>query len=195
MTKKKIVDKPLGEPGAGGEGAVPRSPSSLAEPSVCHCVPYDGVPGHVAIFFDDCPHVQHRALSAALGKPQTSRPTASTTLRLMAQSHAMRLADGEFTAHSVANIQRELNAMDAGADALDMIAASTPPVQETWQPIDSAPRDGRPFLVSWSTSLMGDPAVDMVGSWAEYEEILGYGEPPATHWCPIPAPPERPTHG
>jgi hypothetical protein len=78
---------------------------------------------------------------------------------------------------------------------LDRLAASAPPVQETWHPIVSAPRDGRPFLVSWSKSLMGDPAVDMVGSWAEYEEILGYGEPPATHWYPIPAPPERPTHG
>lgn len=53
---------------------------------------------------------------------------------------------------------------------------------QTWQPIETAPKDGTPFFVYWSKSLMGDPTSDKVSGWDEYQEILGYGEPPATHW-------------
>jgi Protein of unknown function (DUF551) len=58
-----------------------------------------------------------------------------------------------------------------------------------WQPIETAPKD-RPFLIYWQQSLIGQPCVDIV-SWQEYQEILGYGEPPATHWMPLPDPPEE----
>ena len=58
-----------------------------------------------------------------------------------------------------------------------------------WHPIETAPKDGRKFLVFWLNSLMGDPEIDMVTGWREYQEILELGEPPATHWSPVPAPP------
>lgn len=75
-------------------------------------------------------------------------------------------------------------------------AAEKPKIDETrgrspqrsgWQPIDTAPKDGGQFVALWS-----DGRCDMMGGWAEYEEILGYGEKPATHWLPLPAPPEAP---
>lgn len=53
-----------------------------------------------------------------------------------------------------------------------------------WQPIETAPKDGRQFVVCWS-----DGHFDMMGGWEEYSEIVEFGEPPATHWLPLPDPP------
>lgn len=77
-----------------------------------------------------------------------------------------------------------VEACEAGAAALR---------DQGWRPIDSAPKDGTQFLVLWQQSLMGGaPHADMVSGWREYQEILAFGEPPATHWCPIPSPPLSP---
>jgi hypothetical protein len=60
--------------------------------------------------------------------------------------------------------------------------------QQGWQPMDTAPRDGTPFLVTWAPSRMGGPrgCVEMVGGWHEYEECRSYGEPEAYGWHPLP---------
>lgn len=61
--------------------------------------------------------------------------------------------------------------------------------QQAWQSIETAPKDGKPFLVYWPKSLSGGPEIDRLGGWTEYSQILDYGEPPATHWMPLPDPP------
>lgn len=58
----------------------------------------------------------------------------------------------------------------------------------TWQPISTAPKDGPPFLVYWRKSITGRESIDLVGP-EEYQEIIGYGEPPAEAWMPLPLPP------
>lgn len=65
--------------------------------------------------------------------------------------------------------------------------------QETpqgWQPIETAPKDGTPFLVCWAPESRMDPerkvVVEMVGGWDEYEEVRSYGEPEAYGWHPLP---------
>lgn len=56
-----------------------------------------------------------------------------------------------------------------------------------WQPIalfvEQKPEDG-PFVVHWA-----DAGPDMVAGWAEYAQILEYGERPATHWIRLTRPP------
>lgn len=49
-----------------------------------------------------------------------------------------------------------------------------------WQPIETAPKEGQ-FV-----ALFPDGMCDMMGGWDEYQEILGYGEAPATHWLRLP---------
>lgn len=59
-----------------------------------------------------------------------------------------------------------------------------------WQPIETMPTEQRgPFLVYWRKSLMGGATIDLVAGRREYDEIIGFGEPPATHWMPVPDPP------
>ena len=58
-----------------------------------------------------------------------------------------------------------------------------------WQPIATAPKDGTPFFVYWQKSLVGEPEIDKVAGWEEYQEVLSFGEPPATHWMALPQPP------
>lgn len=65
-----------------------------------------------------------------------------------------------------------------------------------WQPIETAPKDGRPVLVTAShiTGPNGEPVVwaavfvQKLGRWVSTWD----GEPlnDATHWQPLPAPPE-----
>lgn len=67
-----------------------------------------------------------------------------------------------------------------------------------WRPIETLPADyDKPFLVFWRTSsAVGEPEADKVGGRKEYEEILAFGEPPASHWQPLPDPPvSAPTPG
>ena len=63
------------------------------------------------------------------------------------------------------------------------------PRSDLWRPIESAPKDGTPFLVYWNKSMMGSPTIDILNGWREYQEIIGYGEPEAIAWCALPAPP------
>jgi hypothetical protein len=75
----------------------------------------------------------------------------------------------------------------------NILAALPPTPTPGWQPMATVPypRDGKPFLVWWPKHPArpgdGDYA-DTVGGHKEYEEILGYGEVPASHWM-RPAPP------
>jgi hypothetical protein len=57
------------------------------------------------------------------------------------------------------------------------------PRDQLWQPINTAPKDGTPFLVYFRNH------VELVAGWREYSEIIAFGEPPSTHWHPIPQPP------
>lgn len=59
-----------------------------------------------------------------------------------------------------------------------------------WQPIETLTENEINFIVYWQESTMGKPEIDMIGSYKEYQEILGYGEPPATYWFKLPELPE-----
>jgi hypothetical protein len=61
---------------------------------------------------------------------------------------------------------------------------------EQWQPIETMPKDGPLVLVYWEKSLTGKSTTALIGP-DEYQEIRGYGEPPATYWMPLPDPPVR----
>lgn len=52
-----------------------------------------------------------------------------------------------------------------------------------WQPMEHMPDDVRQVIVCWSTGEF-----DVIGK-AEYLECLGYGEPPARGWMPLPSAP------
>lgn len=64
--------------------------------------------------------------------------------------------------------------------------------RETWQPIETAPKDGTVFLACWVTD--GGPYFGAVqwqyDGWVENSEPVGL----PTHWMPLPAPP-TPTEG
>lgn len=59
-----------------------------------------------------------------------------------------------------------------------------------WRPIATAPRDGKPVLLSFGE---GTPAIahwNGRGGWDDgdfYDHMEGF-----THWMPLPAPPEQP---
>ena len=57
-----------------------------------------------------------------------------------------------------------------------------------WQPIETLPTQGGPFLIYWPMTMVGHAEMDMC-SYAEYSQIVGFGESPATHWMPLPSPP------
>ena len=59
-----------------------------------------------------------------------------------------------------------------------------------WQPIDTLPSEGGPFLIYWPETIVERGHEIDLCSADEYESILGFGERPATHWMPLPAPPE-----
>lgn len=67
-----------------------------------------------------------------------------------------------------------------------LAAVSSAP--DPWRAIETMPKDCGPCLVCWSRGD-DEQRVDKIGGWEEYSEIIGYGEPPATHWMPLPAPP------
>jgi len=56
----------------------------------------------------------------------------------------------------------------------------------SWQPMETMPEVGQ-VIVCWS-----DDTYDTIGK-AEYLECVGFGEPPAKGWMPLPAPPGRDT--
>lgn len=80
----------------------------------------------------------------------------------------------------------------------------------TWQPIETAPRDGTQILLScgpivevgcWAPDVLGDEypwvfASDM-SCYEQYVDIVvteinGYPERTVTHWMPLPEPERRP---
>jgi hypothetical protein len=77
--------------------------------------------------------------------------------------------------------------------ALRACADALAPPEPGWQPIETMPQE--PCLIAWSEQQsamsLGGCRVEMIGGRREYEEIVGYGEPPATHWMSLPAPPKE----
>lgn len=69
-----------------------------------------------------------------------------------------------------------------------------------WQPIETAPKDGEPFLgtnarYAYSLQRCG---VYYWDRWCWRHQVDDYGDPPATwltHWMPLPAPPQSPGLG
>jgi hypothetical protein len=68
-----------------------------------------------------------------------------------------------------------------------------------WQPIETAPKDGTWFLaVSMSTGRDAKTRLMQVTRWEEqWAAVGGFGNWnqrywPATHWIPLPEPPETP---
>jgi hypothetical protein len=57
-----------------------------------------------------------------------------------------------------------------------------------WRSMESARTHGKPFLVSFPASQDTPAMVELVAGWREYEEIIGYGDPPADGWMPVPDP-------
>lgn len=78
-------------------------------------------------------------------------------------------------------------------DVRKLFAAAIPSPQ-TWQPIETLPEksaDGQGFLVYWPKAITGKIGeIDRLGGRQEYDDILSCGEPPATHWMPLPDPPK-----
>ena len=67
-----------------------------------------------------------------------------------------------------------------------------------WQPIETAPQDGKPLLLWCDTDDGGEPMIlyrDSKGRWLYEGEPL-FATPfyiEATHWMPLPAPPQSAT--
>lgn len=69
-----------------------------------------------------------------------------------------------------------------------------------WQPIETAPKDGTPILCGRFVPRDRHNGRVRVDWWRSYEEgcgFVGFGEFnqhywPATHWMPLPDPPEAP---
>lgn len=62
-----------------------------------------------------------------------------------------------------------------------------------WQPIESAPKDGDPFLAYWCGNIVSAYWNLYQGNWQEwpdgdFEDI--HGEE-LTHWMPLPEPPRE----
>lgn len=62
--------------------------------------------------------------------------------------------------------------------------------ERTWQPMETMPRDGKPFMVWWGRSeeRSGPAYIDTMASHDEYDQIIEFGELPATHWMRPAAP-------
>lgn len=119
------------------------------------------------------------------------------TTRVVVDCHDLRRHVGEVAGAMLDAIRVETGwAIDSG---LILTLSTDPPPTESalaryegqiqqWQPIETIPEKG-PFLVYWRKSLLGGPQIDMVGGKFEYDEIIGFGEPPALCWHALPDPP------
>lgn len=63
---------------------------------------------------------------------------------------------------------------------------------DEWQPIETAPHDGRQVLATWADSWPNSPHMEAVyqhgGVWYYAYDGDAHHRPP-THWMPLPAPP------
>ena len=76
---------------------------------------------------------------------------------------------------------------------LDRLAAGAEPPKPTWQPIESAPRDGNRFLGLWqngnNVQYVTAKKSKNGGPWTDEFELYNYSSF-LTHWMPLPdAPP------
>jgi hypothetical protein len=68
--------------------------------------------------------------------------------------------------------------------------AEAAPPSQSWQPIETLTADFQGQFVAWFPMIGADRGgADMMGGWAEYQELLGFGQHPATYWLPISKPP------
>lgn len=58
-----------------------------------------------------------------------------------------------------------------------------------WQPIASAPKDGREILIGWTDSSRIFIAIFEIGRWRDAEDGEAFPFEP-THWMPLPEPPK-----
>jgi hypothetical protein len=66
-------------------------------------------------------------------------------------------------------------------------------IEQGWQPIETAPRDGTPVLIGCGLTQSQRWAVWSGGMWRDGQESAGgrvSGVPSPTHWRPLPTPPE-----
>ncbi len=90
-------------------------------------------------------------------------------------------------AHYAALVWRTAGSDPEVADNLEAAAAE---LRKTdWQPIETLPVEGGPFLIYWPMTIVGHCEMDLC-SYEEYSQIVGLGESPASHWQPLPAPPK-----
>jgi hypothetical protein len=69
-------------------------------------------------------------------------------------------------------------------------AAAQPRVEQEWQPIETAPKDGTQILAYWDSGMMTctDITLWYEGKWSDPEcTEVEYADP--THWMPLPTPP------
>ncbi len=59
-----------------------------------------------------------------------------------------------------------------------------------WQSIETAPKDGTLFLV-WAPEFEGLPSMFSLCAWSEYAGFCIDELRQATHWMPLPEPPQR----
>ena len=63
-----------------------------------------------------------------------------------------------------------------------------------WQPIETAPKDGKMFLAIWPETVHFHDQV-RVTYWAKkpqrFEDVDDFGQDHPSHWMPLPAPPKE----
>lgn len=143
--------------------------------------------------------------------------TASIIERLIACRDTLKVVEGQFAV----NLQPEravmadaANALDAYDKTMQRIAEApspTPPAGDGWEPIETAPKDGRElighrsdqgqFVFRWAWAeefvpkdLNGDPTEHYDEDFAWWwHDRWGWmeGEETPTHWRPLPTPPAK----
>lgn len=71
---------------------------------------------------------------------------------------------------------------------LTALAAAGYTIEQDWQPIETAPKDGTPVLVWWAHWCNHPIVASWYVGWSAEEAISSSGPDP-THWRPLPARP------
>lgn len=91
----------------------------------------------------------------------------------------------------VANVHDRKPSSVGDWDVGDVCRAAIRLLREpVWQPIETAPKNGRPVLVAWANKPTWAPVTAYVGDgqWHDEDEAI-YRDP--THWMPLPDPPKE----